>query len=359
MIMKKINIITLIALAIATTVNVTPATAQGVNQPKEDRRISITYVNTVNADAPARKSPKGVIMVGRGKDLRAVSPFSGTATSCHQYADVVNEYKRVFGDNVNVYCMPIPSAAAFYMPNAAKNWSKDVKTCINGLFEHLSDSVYAVDIYTPLSQHVDEPIYSRTDHHWAPLAGYYAAQKLAKVAGVPFKDLSNYDTDTITPYVGTMPMFSGDQSLKNAPEDFVYYIPRDVEYKTTYINYTLKNHKTIVKESKPTEGKFFIRFKGTSAYCTFMGGDSKIVKVETSTRNGRHILFIKDSFGNAIPGYLFYSFEEIHVIDSRYFNKNIKQYVADNNITDIVLDNTLTLMASPAVYKNVRKYLNQ
>lgn len=357
--MKKFNIISLATIVAITASTATIAHAQGVNQKPEDRRVSITYVNTVNADAPARKSKKGVIMVGRGKELRAVSPFSGSATSCHPYADVVNEYKRVFGDKVNVYCMPLPSAAAFYVPDAAKSWSRDVKTCINGLFEHLSDSVYAVDVYTPLSQHVAEPIYSRTDHHWAPLAGYYVAQKLAQVAGVPFKDLSNYDTDTITPYVGTMPMFSGDASLKNAPEDFVYYIPRDVDYKTTYINYTLRNHKTIVKETEPTEGKFFIRFKGSSAYCTFMGGDSKIVKVETSTKNGRHILFIKDSFGNAIPGYLFYSFEEIHVIDSRYFNKNIKKYVADNNITDIVLCNNLTHMSLPSIYNNIRKYLTQ
>ncbi|MBR5086762.1 MAG: hypothetical protein IKX31_07130 [Muribaculaceae bacterium] len=332
--------------------------AEPAKQKPEDRKISINYVNNINADQPARKTAKGIIIVGTGKEMRALEPFSGTSTSGYAYADVVNEYKRVFGDKVNVYCMPIPTAAAFYTPNAAKGWSRDVKAFINGLFEHLDDSVYCVDIYTPLSQHVDEHIYSRTDHHWAPLGGYYAAQKLAEVAGVPFKDISNYDVDTVHNYVGTMPMFSGDASLKKAPEDFIYYKPRNVEYTTTYINYKTKGL-SVISQAAPKQDKFFYNFQGTSAYCTFMGGDTKIVKVQTSTKNGRHILFIKDSFGNAVPGYLFYSFEEIHVIDSRYFNKNMKQYVKDNNITDIVLDNNITHMGMKNIRTNILKYLNQ
>ena len=90
-----------------------------------------------------------------------------------------------------------------------------------------------------------------------------------------------------------------------------------------------------------------------------MGGDAKIVKVQTSTRNGRHLMILKDSFGNALPGYLFYSFEEIHVIDCRYFNKNMKKYVKDNNITDIVFANNITHLIPERTSNNLRKYLNQ
>ena len=352
------SIVKALALICLFTSSVVALQAQTINQKPEDRKISINYVNKINADQPARKTAKGIIIVGTGKDMRALEPFSGTATSGYSYADVANEYKRVFGEKVNVYCMPIPTAAAFYTPDAAKGWSRDVKTFINGVFEHLSDSVFAVDIYTPLSQHADEHIYSRTDHHWAPLGGYYAAKKLAEVAGVPFKDISNYDADTVHNYVGTMPMFSGDKSLKNAPEDFIYYTPRDVQYTTTYINYKTSNYR-ILSQAAPKQDRFFFNFQGTSAYCTFMGGDTKIVKVETSTKNGRRILFIKDSFGNAVPGYLFYSFEEIHVIDSRCFNKNMKKYVEDNKITDIVLDNNITHMGMKNIRSNIIKYLNQ
>ena len=72
-----------------------------------------------------------------------------------------------------------------------------------------------------------------------------------------------------------------------------------------------------------------------------MGGDTKIAKVVTSTKNGRKVLILKDSFGNALPGYLFGSFEEVHVIDGRYFTKNMVDYVSENGITDIVFANNV------------------
>lgn len=346
--------ITLSTITLLGTIN---AQAESVNQKAQDRRINITYKNEVNASWPARKANK-VIVVGRGDSIRAFSPFAGTASSAQAYAEVANEYKRIFGDKVNVYCMPIPTAAAFYTPDAGKSMVKDEKIAINGLFSCLSDSVYVIDVYTPLAQHVKEPIYSRTDHHWAPLAAFYAAQKLAQVAGVPFKDLTHYDTDTVSPYVGTMAMYSKDSAIKNAPEDFIYYIPKDVKYTTTYINYKTKGL-NIISQEQPKQDKYFYKFKGSGAYCTFMGGDSKIVKVKTSTNNGRHLMLIKDSFGNAIPGYLFYSFEEIHVVDCRYFNKNMKKYVSDNNITDIVFGNNISHLCNPRTSNNLHKYLNQ
>ena len=79
----------------------------------------------------------------------------------------------------------------------------------------------------------------------------------------------------------------------------------------------------------------------------------------TDTKNHRKLLIIKDSFGNALPGYLFYSFEEIHVVDGRYFNKNMKKYVADNGITDILFANNVFRVAMPSVGRGYVKFLTQ
>ena len=148
--------------------------------------------------------------------------------------------------------------------------------------------------------------------------------------------------------------------MKNAPEDFIYYVPNQTKYTTTYINYGMRRQR-IVSTGSPVKGKYFFDFKdgSTGAYCTFMGGDSKITKVETEVNNGRRVLIMKDSFGNAVPGYLFYSFEEVHVIDSRYFNKNLKKYVADNKITDVVFANNVTHASSAAIVRNYERFLVQ
>ena len=232
---------------------------------------------------------------------------------------------------------------------------------IDNVISHLSPDVIPVDIYETLGKHAGEDIFLRTDHHWAPLGAYYAAEKFAEVAGVPFKSLDSYDRKVVHGYVGSMYGYSKDVAIKEAPEDFVYYVPRDVTYTTTYINYTIDEDYHVIGMGRPYKSVFFYRYKDGSggAYCTFMGGDTKITCVRTSTKNGRRLIILKDSFGNAIPGYLFYSFEEIHVIDSRYFTKNMVEYVQENQITDILFANNIFKAYSSATYGKYLRFLTQ
>ncbi len=318
------------------------------------------YINTVNPHASARKTRTGVILVGSVDTVRAFNGFGTTKANAIAYAECANLYKHTFGDTVNIYLTAIPTAVAFYCPDAAKEWTSSQADALNIMFEALDPGVVPVDMYTILGQHAHEPIYSRTDHHWSPLGGYYAAKAFAEAAYVPFKDLSHYEEVVIPDYVGTMYMYSKDSSVKRSPEDFVYYKPQGIDYTTTYITYTLdKSRKNIIKESKPHQGDFFLNFKGASSYCTFMGGDSKITQIKTPTDNGRRLVIIKDSFGNALPGYLFYSFEQIHVLDYRYFNKNLKDYVSEHGITDILLANNISFACAPKAVNAYKRFLEQ
>lgn len=305
----------------------------------DDNRTVADYENNVNAGEMAKVAMRGIIIVGSGPKVRAIMAYGGGPEGGTHYSDVANLYKQTFGDKVNVYCMTIPTSAEFYCPTKAQSRTSRQLPTIRNINAHLDPKVQAVDVYTALAQHVKEDIYLRTDHHWAPLGAYYAAQQFAKVARVPFKELDScYTRHVIHGYVGSMYGYSKDASVKNAPEDFVYYMPKDSSYTTTYISYRANKDFQITSESAPTQGKFFRQYKDGSpnAYCTFMGGDQQLTVVRTGVKNGRRLLILKDSFGNALPGYLFYSFEEVHVVDFRYFNKNLKRYVPDNKITDIL-----------------------
>ena len=63
--------------------------------------------------------------------------------------------------------------------------------------------------------------------------------------------------------------------------------------------------------------------------------------MRTDAPNTRRLLILKDSYGNALPGYLFYSFQEIHVVDGRYFTHNMKDYVRKHEITDVLFANNI------------------
>lgn len=318
------------------------------------------YENHVTADENAKIANAGIIIVGSGDKVRALMAYGGSANGCTGYAEAANLYKDTF-PSVNIYCMVIPTAAEFYCPDKVKNRTRPQRPTIDNVIRHLAPGVKPVDIYETLGEHADEDIYLRTDHHWAPLGAFYAAQKFAEVAGVPFRPLSDYDRKVVHGYVGSMYGYSQDISVKNAPEDFVYYVPRDVTYTTTYTDYTIDENYRVIGMGRPHKGVFFHRFKDGSgaAYCTFMGSDTRITRVETSTHNARRVLILKDSFGNAIPGYLFHSFEQVHVIDSRYFTKNMVEYVKNNQITDILFANNIFKAYSSSTYAKYIRYLTQ
>lgn len=329
-------------------------------QDSVERRVR-PFVNHLTAKSPVRKAAKaGILLIGTGDTLRACNPCNQSPSNGLPYAAICNKYKRQLGDSVNVYCMPIPTAVEYYCPDAAKGWTKAEHPVLNAMFGALDADVLAVNVYNILGDHYAEPIFSRTDHHWAPRGAYYAALRLCQVARVPFMDLSHYDAHTVHRYVGTMATFSGEKAVKQAPEDFIYYTPRDCKYTTTYIQYKTQNHK-IVGEHAPARGEFFHHYPDGSsgAYCCFMSGDSKITQVRTAVENHRRVLIFKDSFGNAIPGYLFASFEEVHVIDFRFFDRNILRYIREHHITDVVFANNLTHACGSASVRAYERFLVQ
>ncbi|MCR5152619.1 MAG: hypothetical protein K6A98_05650 [Prevotella sp.] len=329
-------------------------------EPTEEEQDSDEPANIDNSSAneKAKIANAGIIVIGSGPKVRAVMAFGGKGSGGGRYAAVANKYKATF-PNVNVYCMVIPTAIEFYCPDKVRNRTASQKAAIDNIYRHLNGGVKGVDVYSALSRHTAEDIYLRTDHHWAPLGGYYAARELAKACGVPFKDLDSYDRHELRNYVGSMYGYSKDIAIKEAPEDFVYYTPKDAKYTTTYIVYDIDEDFQITGEQAPIQAPFFYKFKdgSTNAYSTFMGMDSRITKVRTDVNNGRRILLLKDSFGNAIPGYLFYSFEEVHVVDSRFFTKNMRDYVRDNKITDIVFCNNIFHAYAGTANKAYLKFL--
>lgn len=314
------------------------------NQPEE-----------INPDDAVTITNNGIAVVG----TRALMLYGGSYSVGERYAEVVNKYKQALPD-VNVYCMVIPTSCEFYSPASVAAYCGSELDNINHVYGCLQNDVVSVDAYTPLSTHKNEDIYLRTDHHWAPLGAYYAAQAFAQAAGVPFEDISQYEQRVVHDYVGTMYGYTGDIVLKNNPEDFVYYVPKNVDYTTTYYDYILKDGK-IVGAAEPYEANFFIKYGDGNgmAYCTFMGGDAKVVKVSSDAGTGRKLAIFKDSYGNALPGYLMGSFDEIYVIDMRYFTHNAVDFLTENGVTDVLFANNAFHAATASTVTYYDNFLTQ
>lgn len=266
----------------------------------------------------------GIVVIG---DM-GIMLYGGSYANAERYAGYVNTYKAELGDSVNVYSMVIPTAVAYYLPEEYQQYTRSQKSDIDHMQPYLN-GVVNVDAYTALLNHKDEKIYTRTDHHWAALGAYYAAEEFSKTAGVPFLDISEYNEVSVDGYVGTLYTYTNDSTLLNNPEDFIYYKPKNESYTTTYYSQSFTN---------PVQGSLFNEAitNKSSLYLTFMRGDSNVVHIQTGVDNGRKLIIFKDSYGNAVPEFLTGSFSEIYVCDMRYFELNSIEFIRQQGITDVL-----------------------
>lgn len=278
----------------------------------------------------------GMLIVNQNNHWRGLELFGGG--SGNAYVSSLNSLREKLDGNVNIYSMPAPLASEFYTPANFSDYSASQADCFNNIASRLSDGITSVDIASVLSKHTEENIYCRTDHHWQPLGAYYAAQAFANTAGVPFTDIKEYKKVDTKDFVGTLYAFSGDSRLLNDPETFTYYEPL-TEYSTYYYDSEFK-----YKYS----GNLLVNVDTANSYLRFMGGDDQVVKVKTNVNNGRKLLVIKDSYGNAEIPFYTSSFEEIYVVDMRYFKRNLVNFINTTGVTDVLF----TMAAFSAVGDN-------
>ncbi|MGN0602595.1 MAG: DHHW family protein [Oscillospiraceae bacterium] len=284
----------------------------------------------------------GVKMYG---DDAGVMLFGGNKKQGARYADIINQYKAALGD-VNVYNMVVPTSVEFYLPKKYSKYSSSEKDAIDYIYSCLSPDVITVDAYSKLAEHTDEYIYLRTDHHWAPLGAYYAYTAFAETLGMDYHPIEDYTEKVKEGFVGSLYGYTNDITLANAPEQFHYFLPPDVTYSVqTYYYDTLA--------SKGSGALFHEYVEGANCYGMFLGADAIHTKVTTSINNGRKIVVFKESYGNAFVPFLVNNFEEIYVIDIRYFGTNAVDYIKKIGATDVLFINNCFAANTSSLIKHI------
>lgn len=317
----------------AQTADTSAATGEGTESAVTEATADITQVTEAatpaydprNEVAPGIMTNGQVIVQMSDGHWRAISLYGG-GFNRDKFVNVVNDFAERLGDSVQTYVMIAPCSGEYYLPSNYQEYSASQSEDISYIAEHLSDRVINVDCVNVLREHVNEYIYTRTDHHWAPLGAYYAANEFCRAAGVESPPLETYEERVIEGFLGFLYQKTQDGNLLGDPDTFTYYIPAN-DFKCYYYD-TAYNY----------DGRypFFVQQPSSGAYQTFMGGDRKIVRIETDVKNGRKLAVFKDSYGNAeIPFYL-NGYEEVYVLDMRYFDLNAEEFIRENEIDDLL-----------------------
>lgn len=326
----------------------TPPLPEGTPTPETDRASagdtssqeqSESAKENTESQAPANESSGGLIDNGICiYDGRAMSLYGGSHESARRYASVLNSYQEELKD-VQVYNLIVPTSAEFYMPQEYASMTRSQKEVIDYIYGLLGDGIKKVDAYSAIKAHTDEYLYFRTDHHWTGRAAYYAYTAFCEKAGIIPLSMDDFETRTLKDFIGTMYAQNQDSTLLKNP-DYVDYYLFNREYTASRYD---KN-----APYTPIDHKLWGEYaKSPNSYSVFLQGDFPLISVKTDVHNGRKIMVVKESFGNAFAPFLINHYEEVYIADLRYFQLPMIDFIQENGIQELLFINNSFAVCTP------------
>jgi hypothetical protein len=278
---------------------------------------------------------------------RAVQIFGGSPQMASPFAAVVGRYQQEL-PQTTVYFMPIPIGADYYLPTRVNKGIMREKLVIDHVLSLLPQQVRPVHAYEKLAQHTPEYVYFNTDHHWTGLGAYYAYTAFAEAANITPLSLSTLIKKEIPNFLGSLYHRTLSPVLKSKGDT--------VEYYKVPVQTSVKFYAGGARQGQPTQ--LYAEYaRGAGAYGVFLGGDYPMMKITSDVKNGRKIVMIKDSYGNAFAPYLASHYEEVYVLDYRYFSGNIKTLIQQEGIQDLLFAHNSYVFSSGYTAQRARAFL--
>jgi len=240
-----------------------------------------------------------------------------------------------------------PTSIEFIASPKYKTLADSEMDAIDYVYEKLGEGITSVDAYTPLSEHRDEYVYFRTDHHWTALGAYYAYTGFEQASGLEHISLSDYQSEKIEPYLGAAYRSTNSIALKNHPDSFIFYQP-----------YLSSEYYVYYEGSVKLNVLDMAHAANNNKYGIFLSGDRPLGKIITPIKNGKKILIVKDSFANALVPFLIPHYEEIYILDPRQYQKNIYKLIDENGIQEVMFLNNAMILGGNGFMDLVNKVMD-
>lgn len=208
--------------------------------------------------------------------------------------------------------MLTPSASLIYEDKLPANVPlADEDAYLDQIFASVpSAEVY--DLRDLFTEHKDEYIFYRTDHHWTTYGAWLAYSEFCDRNGLTPFDTENHEKVEIKDFYGTSYSKS---RLWNAVPDTLTYYPLDNsmeivvpgENSAASADGTMYNLSALEKRDK---------------YSAFLWGNNGYSEIEGDGEGS--ILVVKDSYGNSFTPFLTANYAKIGVVDFRYRKANLE-----------------------------------
>lgn len=167
-----------------------------------------------------------------------------------------------------------------------------------------------------------DDMYYKTDHHWNSTGAYKAYLSIAKNMNFSPIDIGSLKGNKVNDFYGTS--YTKYKGLGIKPDTIDYY---DVNIESYCCDDEI--YQNLYDLDKIT---------AYDKYALFMyGNPGKGVVKSKDCKNGKKLLILKDSYANSVIPFLTQSYEEISILDLRYFGGSVAKELSENQDADVLL----------------------
>lgn len=192
-----------------------------------------------------------------------------------------------------------------------------------------------VDVRDTLMDHNDEYIYYKTDHHWTSAGACLAYDAWSERTGGEAETEDGLVKNVVSDkFRGSL--YSKILNADSAYDEiWTYGLQKDEAFGSKDCTVTIDEKQQL--DSIYDDEKLQEKDK----YAYFLGGNYGQVHIQNqkaaSKAKGKNILIIKDSFANSFVPFVTQDYENIYMVDLRYYNGDMKAYLQEHEITDVLV----------------------
>ncbi|MCR2820092.1 DHHW family protein [Lederbergia panacisoli] len=280
-------------------------------------------IKAVSEKAILKQESNGIYF---GKDGFLLEGYKEPKAQLHKNIEYINYFAEKNKD-IDSYVLLAPTSIEIHkekLPIFAQSYSQ--RAVMDEVNAQLLNSVQFIDVSYSLRNHGNEEIFFKTDHHWTMRGAYYAYIQAAQTLGFEPYSIGDFELETVSDdFYGTYA--SKVLGHPVIPDSIELFKPlTDPSYKIQY------------EDNKELSNSLFewSFLKKKDQYSFFLNGNHSLVTIKSNIRNGRKLAVIKDSYAHAFIPFLANHFEEIVVIDLRYFHKDVHAFIRENDVKEVL-----------------------
>ena len=259
----------------------------------------------------------------------------------------LNRWAAGLPEQVQVDFLLAPNASWIYedqLPKHIQSYSpKEAIALVEG---ELSKRFRLTLPYDTLMQHRDEAIYFKSDHHWTMRGAAYAWLALQNCMEIAAPDPFSYDSMIMGQnFKGSIYSQAPVYGYNGEPFEVLQTPGLEASWQT---------------ESESGKVLMTQRFSEKDQYTAFLGGNYGLARVSNENALSKEkILILKDSYANILIPFLAEYYEEILMVDLRFYREDIDQLLTEEGIHQVICIYNLDFLHSnsPDLQKNIYLYL--